>query len=191
MSEASETQEWPMKVDGQNCFYRLLMRWWWISRVGTWEKKDKLFIFSSAGACSQLIGFFGKVFYSKEGNLCPSLVSLQKPRGWSGSLILAGSRGLDLWWHINWAVPLKKRKASVSTSPMLFAELWNWFCLAWKLWGVYLHIRMFQMAAGFLSLAVCLQVCLKVYSVFAHLCTCSCVRHVCAKEIKTEIEKNK
>lgn len=102
-----------------------------ISRVGTTEKKDSLFIFSAAGGRSQLIGFLDDSFTLKRAIYVP-LSSLSRGEGWSGSLILAGSRGLDLWWHINWAVPLKKRKASVAIGPALFVELWKLVLFGWK-----------------------------------------------------------
>lgn len=123
------------------------MRRWWCEPGERLGQTDNLFIFCAAGTHSELIGFSDDSFTLKWAIYVP-LSSLSRDEGWSGSLILAGSRGHDLWWHINCAVPLKKRKDHVTIGPVL----WNWFCLAGKLLGVYLHIWVFQMAAGCLCL---------------------------------------
>ena len=136
-----------------------------ISRVGT-GKNDYLFIFSAAGACSQLIGFLDDSFTPKRAIYVP-LSSLSGGEGWSDWLILAGSRGLDLWWHINWAVPLKKRKANVTIGPMLFVELWKLVLFGWKSSQVFIYTS--ESFKWQLALCRFLYACLCV-SVWMHMC---------------------
>lgn len=65
----------------------------------------------------------GQLFYFQETNLRLFLVSLQG----------LGLKWLSyltwvlwyLWWHINWAVPLKKRKANVTIGTAVFAGFWK------------------------------------------------------------------
>lgn len=145
------------------------------------KKKDNLFIFGAAGACSQLIGFLDDSFALKRAIYVP-LSSLSRWEGWSGSLILAGSRGHDLWWHINWAVPLKKRKASVTIGPTVFVELWKLVLFGWKtLRCLFTHQSISNgnwLSPSFcmcvcVSVSACLDACMCVCAhVFAHLCTC-------------------
>lgn len=99
-------------------FTELMRRW--LNKLKQ-EKRNGTFICSAAGARSPPIGFLDDSLLLKRVIYVP-LSSLSRGDGWSGSLILAGSRGLYLWWHINWALPVKKRKATVPTGPALFAE---------------------------------------------------------------------
>lgn len=142
----------------------------WVNKQSQNEtKKDILFIFSAAGARSQLIGFLDDSFSLKRAIYVP-LSSLSRDEGWSGSLILAGSRGLYLWWHINWAVPAKKRKASITIGPALFVELWKLVLFGWKTLGcLFTH----QNVSNGSWLALCVFVCLCVHDWMHICCVCS------------------
>lgn len=163
------------------------MSWWVNKQSPEREKIDNLFIFSAAGARSQLIGFLDDSLTLKRAIYVP-LSSLSRGEGWSGSLILAGSRGLYLWWHINWAVPLKKRKASVTIGPALFVELWKLVLFGWKALGclfTHQNVSKWQLArflCVFVSLCARLDAYMLCLLTYVHA---SCVVHVCMREIKT------
>jgi len=151
-----------MEVDEWNCIHRLLTKWWECKQSR--NEKRQLIYFRCRRCPLSAYWFFGWLFYFKEGNLCLSLSSLSRGQAWSGSLILAGSRGHDLWWHINWAVPLKKRKASVTNGPTVFVELWKLVLFGQKaLRCLFTHQSVSNgslLSLLFLYVCLCVSVCM-------------------------------
>lgn len=145
--------------------FTVLMRRW-LNKLKQ-EKRNGTFICSAAGARSPPIGFLDDSLLLKRVIYVP-LSSLSRGDGWSGSLILAGSRGLYLWWHINWALPVKKRKATVPTGPALFAEPQKMVLFGRRSFWLFIYTPEGFKTACFLSL------CARLYAryvVFARLCT--------------------
>lgn len=162
-----------------------------------WEGTEKktTYLFSVPQVPNHSLLFFLDDSFTLKRAIYVPLSSLSRGEGWSGSLILAGSRGLDLWWHINWAVPLKKRKASVTIGSMLFVELWKLVLFGWKALErcLFTHQNVsngnclspaFWMCV-YVSRCACLDaymLCLLTYVPCLHA---SSVEHVCMWEIKT------
>lgn len=145
--------------------FTVLMRRW--LNKPKHEKRNGTFICSAAGARSPPIGFLDDSLLLKRVIYVP-LSSLSRGDGWSGSLILAGSRGLYLWWHINWALPVKKRKATVPTGPALFAEPQKLVLFGRRSFWLFIYTPECFKTACFLSVCARLQA---RYVVFARLCT--------------------
>lgn len=145
--------------------FTVLMRRW-LNKLKQ-EKRNGTFICSAAGARSPPIGFLDDSLLLKRVIYVP-LSSLSRGDGWSGSLILAGSRGLYLWWHINWALPVKKRKATVPTGLALFAEPQKLVLFGWRSFWLFIYTAECFKMACFLSLCARLHA---HYAVFARLCT--------------------
>lgn len=137
--------------------------------------------FSAAGARSQLIGFLDDPFTLRRP-ICVPLSSLSRGESWSSSLVLARSRGLYLWWRINWAVPLKKTVQTLLCRAMKIGFVWL------ESSGLFIYMsecfewRLARSLHAFVSLCPHLHACMLRVLPSVHT---SCVVHVCMWKIKT------